>query len=195
VTTSPTERNSTCSPGRGRASSDTWVNSPCTSWEFASRPDNSGNTRQAIIFHFVPASAAAGLDSDPAETQHAGMDLAGLRRRALDAAAPAQQSEPKEARRNYYGRSAAVREYVLARANGACEACGGQAPFCRKDGTPYLEPHRVRRLSDGGPYHPRFVAGVCPTCHRRVHHGSDGAVVNRALEEKLAALEAEVSGS
>jgi hypothetical protein len=39
---------------------------------------------------------------------------------------------------------------------------------------PNLEPHHIRRLADGGPDHPRWVAALCPTCHRRVHHGVDG---------------------
>jgi hypothetical protein len=34
-------------------------------------------------------------------------------------------------------RSAIVRDFVLARANGFCEACDEKAPFLKKNGTPY----------------------------------------------------------
>jgi hypothetical protein len=61
-----------------------------------------------------------------------------------------------------------VKAYVLRRANGCCEACGEEAPFVRKDGTPYLEPHHTRRVADGGPDHPAWVAAICPTCHRQI---------------------------
>jgi 5-methylcytosine-specific restriction protein A len=160
----------------------------CTTWEYAPARDNTGKMRQAIVFHLTPADAAAELE--PPTAKKPGVSLGELRKRALAATASAEQSDPRQARRNYYERSQAVRDYVLARAKGACESCGVPAPFSRKDGSPYLEPHHVRRLSDGGPDHPRFVGGVCPTCHRRVHYGADGAALNAALEKKLASLEA-----
>lgn len=43
------------------------------------------------------------------------------------------------------------------------------APFQRKDGTPYLEPHHIQRLADEGPDHPKWVGAVCPSCHREIH--------------------------
>jgi 5-methylcytosine-specific restriction protein A len=98
-------------------------------------------------------------------------------------------ADPREAKRLYRARSAAVRKYVLARADGACEVCGDQAPFSRRDGTPYLEPHHTRRLSDGGPDHPRWVAAICPNCHREIHHGAEGEEKNRTLQARLAELE------
>ncbi|WP_425490033.1 HNH endonuclease [Azospirillum tabaci] len=55
----------------------------------------------------------------------------------------------------------------------------------RANGEPYLEPHHIRRVSDGGPDDPRYVAGVCPTCHRRIHHGADGKDINEALGEAI----------
>ncbi len=79
---------------------------------------------------------------------------------------------------SYYERSKAVRDYVLARANRVCESCERSAPFMRKDGSPYLEPHHIRRVSDGGPDHPSWVAAVCPNCHREIHHRKDGAAIN-----------------
>jgi 5-methylcytosine-specific restriction protein A len=84
------------------------------------------------------------------------------------AAAQSSQS-PSRGKRNVYQRSRDVRVYVLARAQGKCEGCDASAPFLRPDGNPYLEPHHLRRLSDGGPDHPAYVIALCPSCHRRVH--------------------------
>ncbi len=85
--------------------------------------------------------------------------------------------------RTYYQRSAAVRTYVLARAEGICEACGVPAPFTRTDGKPYLETHHIEMLADGGPDHPRVVAAVCPNCHREIHHGANREKVNARARE------------
>ena len=86
--------------------------------------------------------------------------------------------QAKEARRSYYQRSAAVRQYVLARADGECEGCNAPAPFVNKRGQPYLEPHHIRRLTDGGPY-PRYMIALCPNCHREVHSGVNGQEKNQ----------------
>lgn len=88
-------------------------------------------------------------------------------------------------------RSEAVKLYVRRRANGICEACKQPAPFRTKKGEPYLEPHHTTRLADGGPDHPRHVAAICPTCHRRIHSGVDGDALNAVLESYLAGIEAE----
>jgi hypothetical protein len=52
-----------------------------------------------------------------------------------------------------------------------------------------LEPHHTRRVSDGGLDHPSSVAGICPNCHRRVHHGRDGKQYNLALQERLLVID------
>ena len=88
--------------------------------------------------------------------------------------------------RTVYERSRDVRDYVLARAGNDCESCQSPAPFTRKDGSPYLEPHHIRRLSDGGLDHPAFVIALCPNCHRRVHAGADGETYNAALLARMA---------
>jgi len=54
---------------------------------------------------------------------------------------------------------------------------------------PYLEPHHTHRLADGGLDHPAYVAGVCPTCHRRVHHGKDGDKYNESIASYVQAIE------
>ncbi|MCH7921233.1 MAG: hypothetical protein IIC50_25095 [Planctomycetes bacterium] len=44
-------------------------------------------------------------------------------------------------------------------------------------------------LADGGPDHPRWVAAVCPNCHKRVHYGKDGADFNRGIVDLISRLE------
>ncbi len=82
-----------------------------------------------------------------------------------------------------------MKVYVLRRADGNCEGCEQSAPFLTTAGRPYLEPHRTRRLSDGGPDDYHHVIALCPTCHRRVHHGEDGSTYNELLSAKLKAIE------
>ncbi|WP_258162757.1 HNH endonuclease signature motif containing protein [Rhizobium sp. TH2] len=86
-------------------------------------------------------------------------------------------------------RSRRVRDYVVARAQGDCEGCRQPAPFQTARGTPYLEPHHIRRLSDGGPDDPRYVIALCPNCHRRVHFGRDGTDYNADLLERMRVIE------
>ena len=58
----------------------------------------------------------------------------------------------------------------------------------------YLEPHHIRRVSDGGPDHPRWVAAICPNCHREVHFGASGSARNAALGARLGELEDTAGG-
>lgn len=98
---------------------------------------------------------------------------------------------PRTKREVYYrARSLAIHLYVLFRANGYCEGCGVKAPFRKRDGTPYLEPHHTMRLADDGPDHPARVIGLCPTCHRRAHHSQDAKGFNSNLKKRVMALEA-----
>ena len=112
--------------------------------------------------------------------------IAELRAKAFAAFAAPSKGSPKDRARRYYERSEAIRAYVLRRAEGCCEHCGETAPFKTKFQIPYLEPHHIRRLSDGGPDDPRFMAALCPNCHRRVHYSSDGSKVNTELGAKIA---------
>ncbi len=165
----------------------------CTTWEFRQGPDLQGKDRKVIVFHLVQPGPEAAEELD-VEDELKGLTLRQLREKALQAATAAPQTSAKTARRTYYERSAAVKAYVLARANGTCECCGRAAPFLRADETPYLEPHHTRRLSDGGPDDPRWVAGICPNCHRCIHHGKNGAAQNVKLQGHLAELESRVDG-
>jgi 5-methylcytosine-specific restriction enzyme A len=103
-------------------------------------------------------------------------------------------SKASNAKRSWYERSAKVRDYVLIRSKGICEACDQPAPFLKKDGNPYLEPHHTTRLADEGPDHPAWVGAICPTCHRRIHSGEDGAMWNEQLQERLKAKEEQFRG-
>jgi 5-methylcytosine-specific restriction protein A len=158
----------------------------CAGWEYRRAPDINGQDRRVIVFHLVLEGAA---DLDKERAREAGGPLDELRRRALAAVHFPVEQTPRESRRTYRERSAAVRAYVLARAAGVCEACRKPAPFRRPDGTAYLEPHHTRRLADGGLDHPRWVGAVCPNCHAEVHHGEHGANLNNRLQNYLGTIE------
>src|SRR5262249_16022686 len=82
--------------------------------------------------------------------------------------------KPKKRMASYRTRSLRIHSYVLRRAAGHCEGCNTLAPFRKRDGTPYLEPHHTRSLAaDDGPDYPATVIALCPTCHRRAHHSED----------------------
>lgn len=71
-----------------------------------------------------------------------------------------------------YVRNPDVVAEVLQRANGNCEECREVAPFVRSsNGTPYLEVHHRKQLSDGGDDTVENAVALCPNCHRRKHFG------------------------
>lgn len=71
-----------------------------------------------------------------------------------------------------YKRNPDVIVKVLRRANGICECCGHPAPFNRaSDGTPFLEVHHIKPLSEGGPDTVGNAEALCPNCHRMKHFG------------------------
>ena len=59
-------------------------------------------------------------------------------------------------------------------------------------GKPYLESHYITQLADDGPDAPRDVVAACPTCHRRIHNGADGAARNKAAHERIRRVEAAI---
>ena len=157
----------------------------CAGWRWGRSTDYDGNDRAAIIFELHPLENVA--DATEVQPTAPVTDLERLRELAFAAAAPSKAVGV--GKRTIYQRSADVRAYVLARANGTCHGCEQPAPFQRTDGSPYLEPHHIRRASDGGPDHPRFVIALCPNCHRRVHAGIDGAAFNDRLLEMMTGIE------
>jgi len=104
-----------------------------------------------------------------------------LRPLALAAASLSVEGETRLVSQTYHHRSAVVRKYACARADGVCESCRQPSPFARKNGKPYLEVHHIESLADNGPDHPDRVVALCPNCHREVHYGADGAKKNEAL--------------
>ena len=68
-----------------------------------------------------------------------------------------------------YSRDPEIAEYAIRRAKGKCDLCQMDAPFIKKDGTPYLESHHVDWLSRGGEDIIENVVAICPNCHRKMH--------------------------
>jgi 5-methylcytosine-specific restriction protein A len=158
----------------------------CENYHLEPAPDRTGAKRDAIVFELRALEAV--VEKLEAEPVPSGLTLEELRKLAFNSATGSSQA-PSQGKRNVYQRSRDVRDYALARANGKCEGCSTPAPFCRPDGTPYLEPHHLRRLSDGGPDHPAHVIALCPNCHRRVHAGADGEAYNAKLNADMATIE------
>lgn len=155
-------------------------------------PDRLGNMRDAIVFTLRPIDTVfEHVESMPVASPQTAKSLDELKRRAF--AASVQKPAKNQVTTSVFDRSRDVRDYVVARSLGKCEGCGNDAPFTRPNGVPYLEPHHIRRLTDGGPDDPRFVIALCPNCHRRVHSGSDGADYNGALLHKMKSIEAGAS--
>lgn len=147
-------------------------------------PDREGKLRRAYVFEL---RALDSVEAALAQESLRDVPIVELRERAFAAARPRVSSSI--ASRTTFERSRDVRNYVLARAGSGCEGCSAPAPFCRADGSPYLEPHHIRRVSDGGPDDPRFVIALCPNCHRRVHAGADGETYNAELLARMARVE------
>jgi 5-methylcytosine-specific restriction enzyme A len=158
----------------------------CETFHHEQSSDREGDNRRAIVFELRRLEAISEIVGE--QGVPAKYDLAGLLAKALVAAGIPPKTGTS-AIRNVYERSRDVRDYVLARAGDKCEGCDSLAPFLRNDGSPYLEPHHIRRLSDGGPDHPAFVIALCPNCHRRVHAGADGDKYNAKLLGRMAIIE------
>jgi 5-methylcytosine-specific restriction protein A len=162
--------------------------------EIGGVPDVNGDPRRAIVFRLVPIEYTGGTtappdltaESSPADARWT-LSMEELRNRASRTVG--RQPRAREGKRTAWERSIDLKIYVRRRAAGSCEGCGSQAPFTASDGHPYLEPHHTRRLSDGGPDDFHHVIALCPTCHRRVHHGADGTAYNELLKETLLRLE------
>ena len=161
----------------------------CEGYHREPATDRTGTAREAIVFELRSLEGVAEkVEAEPAPPDTTPLQV--LRQLAFSAAS--QSSQPaSQGKRNVYQRSRDVRAYVLARAHGKCEGCASAAPFYRPDGSPYLEPHHLRRVSDGGPDHPARVIALCPNCHRRVHAGADGQTYNAKLRAIMGKIEPE----
>lgn len=162
------------------------------------QPDANEILRNVIQFHLVELSVL----QDAAVEEHV-VPMIGESRAEYSAGEIFDTREDEEvsnqrAKLLAKARAAATKFTVLRRAHGKCEGCGAPAPFLTTQGDPYLEPHHVRRLTDGGADDPRWVIALCPNCHRRAHHSRDRVSFTAELKELLAAMTNEsvlISGS
>ena len=161
----------------------------CANYEIKEGVDKKGHPRKIIVFHLIPLDGSDGLTQSAGAGGFNPQPLSVLREQAYAAARTEPGGGGKTASVTCHQRSERVRQYVLARARGQCELCKQAAPFVRVDGSPYLEPHHVRRLSDGGPDHPAHVAALCPNCHREIHQGQDGRIKNADLAKYVLTAE------
>ncbi|WP_236202082.1 HNH endonuclease [Pseudomonas pseudonitroreducens] len=161
----------------------------CADHHWSDGLDREGNMRKIVRFSLVPVGRV--IEGGVEDEVQAALpsSVAAARELALKAVVSSEDTSQGSAIRNIYFRSAHVKNYVLLRAAGICESCEKPAPFIRKDGRAYLEPHHINRLSDGGLDHPLYVGAVCPACHREIHYGIDGAKKNEQLRAHVAGLE------
>ncbi|MEE4612298.1 HNH endonuclease [Serratia marcescens] len=166
----------------------------CDSWNYTECKDTQENMRQGIIFNLFRVSSAQDSDHEiiSSEVGQKEESLEQLRAKAIKSSEISGQRQQSDSKKSWFKRSEDVKKYVLKRANGICEACDQPAPFKKRNGEPYLEPHHTKRLADEGPDHPQWVGAICPTCHRRIHSGVDGKEVNKQLMVKLELKEADV---
>lgn len=83
-----------------------------------------------------------------------------------------------------FRRNSDVIAVVLKRANGKCELCGYDAPFYKvSNGSPYLEVHHWKTLSEGGEDTVENAGALCPNCHKQAHFGQEREFIksNKAL--------------
>jgi len=62
-----------------------------------------------------------------------------------------------------------VPEYKEQKSAGICQFCDRPAPFRSPDGEPYLEPHHIIPLAEGGRDSRENIVALCPNCHRKMH--------------------------
>ena len=127
----------------------------CSSWEFRQGVDRNGDERRVIVFHLIQPEGIVATPEEFSPLTGESTSLEPLRERALHAASQAENRDPQEAKRLYYLRSAAVRDYVLARAKGMCESCGSAALFQRLDGSPFSN----RTIRGDFPMEDRIIPG------------------------------------
>lgn len=160
----------------------------CDTWDYIECLDfEKKDMRQGIVFNLFPVSSAREVDNDidTSEVTSKKETLEQLRAKAIKSSMMTGQRKESDSKNSWFKRSEDVKKYVLQRANGICESCEQPAPFKKKNGEPYLEPHHTKRLADEGPDHPQWVGAICPTCHRRIHSGADGKALNQTLMVKL----------
>ncbi len=165
----------------------------CADHHWSEGLDREGNMRKIVRFSLVPVARVAEGGIEKEAQVDLPSSLGAARELALQAIVASEDANQGAAIRNIYTRSAQVKNYVLLRAAGTCESCDKPAPFLRNDGSPYLEPHHINRLSDGGLDHPLYVGAICPACHREIHYGVNGAEKNQRLRAYVEKREKEIA--
>lgn len=164
----------------------------CIGYSVTKKPDTEGILRDAFVFDLSPCNTKSDhFDSDPVDTK---TDLETLRERAIDAGSEQSRANTKVTTVEYRKRAKQVRDYVIRRSRGFCESCKSKAPFDKADGTPYLEAHHTKMISEDGPDLPIWVGAVCPNCHREIHSGQHGQKKNADLIKYIHSIEPQTSG-
>jgi HNH endonuclease len=96
--------------------------------------------------------------------------------------------EKVETTRGAFVRDPKVIVWVLANAEGLCEACDKPGPFISVNGWPFLEVHHVKMLAEGGPDNTKNAVAVCPNCHRRFHFALDRESFVESIYERVSRL-------
>jgi 5-methylcytosine-specific restriction enzyme A len=97
----------------------------CPTWEFREGVDVNGDKRQVIVFHLIQTEEDEETNEPTSTTASLEM-LDRLREQARKAATEVRERTPREARRRYHERSAAVREYILSTSNLTLKLHGSQ---------------------------------------------------------------------
>jgi len=158
----------------------------CIGYEWGSGPDKYDNERKIIIFNLKPFETL--IHDDLIEKPESELSLAELRELALSQLSESPHNREQQVR-SIWVTSRAIREYALKRAEGKCESCLLEAPFVTSSNRPYLEVHHIRRLSDGGPDDPLWVAAICPNCHREAHYSLNRNEFNRDIHQQIISKE------
>ena len=155
------------------------------SWEFHVPSEGRRRGDRLIKFTFVPVSDALGrVDSKESDASSLPpLDLARLRQLLSIRGGAVRKGQLSTS--DYFMRSQLLRQYAKQRAAGACERCGGPAPFLMATGQPFLEVHHILRLADDGPDEPKNVAALCPNCHRAAHHAVDADQIRKTLIQQI----------
>ena len=165
-----------------------WVRVPVDGLEILSGLDL-GKALRAAGAEFVelqPAIAEPVLCESPESLEREGARLF----REASARVPSGQAAPARVEKSteQFVRDAAVVAYVLREAGGNCECCMQPAPFTKPNGLPYIEVHHVKRLASGGTDRISNAVGVCPNCHRELHHGANSSDLAESLYPKISRL-------
>lgn len=161
----------------------------CIGYEIKEIPDKDLNIRKGIVFQLKNVDEEIEYSKVTINDQPK-QDIKQLREKAYSAVRNTKEAKSRDSKRMYFERNRDIKEYVLSRAGGICECCGQPAPFLKKDGSPYLEPHHIYKLSDKGLDHPRMIAAITPNCHRQIHYGINGSDIDKKLEKIIKDKEA-----